>query len=328
MIASQSQPSVNIDVGDEVVEAISRAAKDMPAGVIVVATGEIEDAEILALQRSKDGASRTHRTFAGPSDLVSLTGFMDGGRSELRAVIAREGDAGNVVVGGLLVRALSVSVRYRFILPVALPEQGARPVAATASAPTVTPTVIAQPEAAAIPPPAPPPPTPVVPPAPASPDMMTSAPSTATPALPPNPPAAPPPAAVQAQPVAPAPTPSAPEPPRVLVTPPPPPAPPAPLAVAAPLPRPAGLVGSDLSAALPPKILRKSADRDEFPEENDVVNHFHFGRCVVISSDGERLKLQQEKDSRVREVSLSMLKTDEPTILEDGRKFWQLSRKN
>ncbi len=59
-----------------------------------------------------------------------------------------------------------------------------------------------------------------------------------------------------------------------------------------------------------------------------MVTHFHFGRCTVLSSDGERLRLQQERDGRVREVALSMLRIDAPTVLEDGRKHWDLARKN
>lgn len=86
--------------------------------------------------------------------------------------------------------------------------------------------------------------------------------------------------------------------------------------------------GVEMAAALPPKIQRRNAQPDEFPEENDVVTHFLFGRCIVLTSDGERLRLQQEKDSRVREVALSMLRIDAPTVLEDGRKHWELSRKN
>lgn len=78
---------------------------------------------------------------------------------------------------------------------------------------------------------------------------------------------------------------------------------------------------------LPPK-LRRTEHLELFPEENDVVTHFAFGRCVVIFSDGERIRFQQERDGRVREVALSMLRIDEPTVGEDGKRHWELRRKN
>ena len=69
-------------------------------------------------------------------------------------------------------------------------------------------------------------------------------------------------------------------------------------------------------------------DFSVYPEENDVITHFQFGRCTVLSSDGERLRLQQDKDGRVREVALTMLRIGTPTVMEDGRKHWDLTRKN
>jgi hypothetical protein len=252
MTPSAIHPSVTIDIGEEVLDTIARAAKHLPPGVLIIATGEVEDAEILVAQRSGE---RVKRALMGPSDLVSVTGVVEAGGVELRALLARDGE----VVGGPLVRALSVSVRYAFVSALETPR----------TAPT--------PETDMPPPPPPPPAT-------------------------------------------------------VLITPPPAPAPPIitppPAAALAPSPRPTVPSSSDLSTALPPKIHRKAEERDEFPEENDVVTHFHFGRCIVLTSDGERLRLQQEKDSRVREVALSMLKITDPTILPDGRKHWELGRKN
>ena len=79
---------------------------------------------------------------------------------------------------------------------------------------------------------------------------------------------------------------------------------------------------------MPTKPVRQNDEPDAYPEENDTVTHFHFGRCTVLLSDGERLRLQQERDGRVREVALSMLRVGEPTVLEDGHRHWDLSRKN
>jgi hypothetical protein len=61
----------------------------------------------------------------------------------------------------------------------------------------------------------------------------------------------------------------------------------------------------------------------------DSVTHFHFGDCTVISSDGERIRLRQERDGRVREVSLTMLRIEPPTVdAATGRKQFRLARKN
>lgn len=77
-----------------------------------------------------------------------------------------------------------------------------------------------------------------------------------------------------------------------------------------------------------PKPLRTTTESVEvYPEEGDTVNHFAFGRCMVVFSDGERIRLQQDKDSRVREVALSMLRVGEPTPVGDKR-HWELTRKN
>jgi predicted DNA-binding protein with PD1-like motif len=44
------------------------------------------------------------------------------------------------------------------------------------------------------------------------------------------------------------------------------------------------------------------------PEAGDVVDHFAFGRCDVIKSDGDRLHLRVHKDGRIREIALEMLR--------------------
>jgi predicted DNA-binding protein with PD1-like motif len=110
-----------------------------------------------------------------------------------------------------------------------------------------------------------------------------------------------------------------------------PPSPQTPAAAPAPTPFSGGTttpLALSPAVRLPTKPVRPSDEPDAYPEENDTVNHFHFGRCTVLLSDGERLRLQQEKDGRVREVALSMLRVGEPTVLEDGRRHWDLARKN
>lgn len=82
-------------------------------------------------------------------------------------------------------------------------------------------------------------------------------------------------------------------------------------------------------AVMPPKLQKKDAWMEEsYPEEGDRVTHFAFGDCTVVGSDGERIRLQQDRDSRVREVALSMLKLTAPTVNADGLRHWVLGRKN
>lgn len=107
-----------------------------------------------------------------------------------------------------------------------------------------------------------------------------------------------------------------------------------------PAPAPAPLRAPDIGAALiaglnsgaNPSMPKRPAARDtsveQYPEEGDIVTHFAFGRCLVLYSDGERLRLQQERDSRVREVAISMLKVQEPTLLDTGKRHWDLARKH
>ena len=77
-----------------------------------------------------------------------------------------------------------------------------------------------------------------------------------------------------------------------------------------------------------PNRANKEEQMDAYPEIGDAVTHFHFGDCTVISSDGDRIRLRQDKDGRVREVALAMLKITEPTTLADGRRHFVLGRKN
>lgn len=101
-------------------------------------------------------------------------------------------------------------------------------------------------------------------------------------------------------------------------SPPPPPEP-----AASPAPAPAG-------PALPARPVRAAPEEPElYPETGDLVTHFHFGECEVLSSDGDRIRLKQIRDSRVREVSLSMLKIEPPTVEgESGKRHFHLARRH
>jgi predicted DNA-binding protein with PD1-like motif len=56
-------------------------------------------------------------------------------------------------------------------------------------------------------------------------------------------------------------------------------------------------------------VRAKTDDVDAiFPEAGDHVQHFAFGRCEVVKSDGDRLHLRVGKDGKIREIALEMLK--------------------
>ncbi|NUP14165.1 MAG: hypothetical protein HOW73_49660 [Polyangiaceae bacterium] len=111
----------------------------------------------------------------------------------------------------------------------------------------------------------------------------------------------------------------------------PPPPPPAPSSPGLPMPSLGSITSVSTPApALPKRPIVRDTDDEVFhyPEEGDVVTHFAFGRCTVLFSDGERLRLQQERDGRVREVALSMLKIKPPASPDATPRHWDLARKN
>jgi predicted DNA-binding protein with PD1-like motif len=107
-----------------------------------------------------------------------------------------------------------------------------------------------------------------------------------------------------------------------------------PYAVSAPTTPPGPTAGSSSEAlppgpALPARPAKPKEDVDIYPEVGDLVNHFHFGECSIMSSDGDRIRLRQERDGRVREVSLTMLRIEPPTIdPESGKRHFRLARKH
>jgi hypothetical protein len=80
--------------------------------------------------------------------------------------------------------------------------------------------------------------------------------------------------------------------------------------------------------ALPHKPVRaQQADADaSYPDAGDLVEHFAFGPCEVVKSDGERLHLRVQKDGRIREIALEMLRATR--LSSDGtRSTFKLERK-
>jgi hypothetical protein len=81
--------------------------------------------------------------------------------------------------------------------------------------------------------------------------------------------------------------------------------------------------------AMPTRPMKPLEEFESYPEVGDLAAHFHFGDCEVISSDGDRIRLRQQRDGRVREVSLTMLKIEEAgTDTESGKRKFRLARKN
>ena len=84
------------------------------------------------------------------------------------------------------------------------------------------------------------------------------------------------------------------------------------------------------SAPMPQRIAKpvKPEEEDQvYPDAGDNVDHFAFGRCEVLKSDGDRLHLRLGKDSRIKEISLDMLKVTEVEREEGQPRLFKLARK-
>jgi predicted DNA-binding protein with PD1-like motif len=96
----------------------------------------------------------------------------------------------------------------------------------------------------------------------------------------------------------------------------------------APVPVRRGQAGAS-GPVIPPRPVRRRAmdDMTLFPEPADIVEHFAFGRCEVVKSDGDRLHLKVDRDGRIKEIALEMLRVTE-LASEDGKaKHFRLDRK-
>jgi hypothetical protein len=77
-----------------------------------------------------------------------------------------------------------------------------------------------------------------------------------------------------------------------------------------------------LSVPIPQRPVRPKVDVDTpIPEAGDVVEHFAFGRCEVVKSDGDRLHVRIPKDGRIREIALEMLRVTPLDAEGTGRRF-------
>ncbi len=79
---------------------------------------------------------------------------------------------------------------------------------------------------------------------------------------------------------------------------------------------------------MPPRPVRAVADEIDtvFPEAGDEVQHFAFGRCEVVKSDGDRLHLRVGKDAKIREIALEMLRV-QLMPSEGDKRLFRLDRK-
>lgn len=81
---------------------------------------------------------------------------------------------------------------------------------------------------------------------------------------------------------------------------------------------------------MPKPIRPVSKDEEEqaVPDAGDIVEHFAFGRCEVVKTDGDRLHVRLGKDGRIKEIALEMLKVSplDPVPGQAG-KHYQLARK-
>jgi hypothetical protein len=64
------------------------------------------------------------------------------------------------------------------------------------------------------------------------------------------------------------------------------------------------------------------------PEAGDLVDHFSFGLCTVVSAEGDRLRIRDAAAGagRIREVSIDMLRVMPPTE-QDGKLVYRLLRR-
>jgi hypothetical protein len=79
---------------------------------------------------------------------------------------------------------------------------------------------------------------------------------------------------------------------------------------------------------MPARPEKPREDLSLYPDVGDMVMHFAFGECTVLSSDGDRIRLRQDRDGRVREVALAMLRIEPPSVVADGTRHFKLHRKN
>lgn len=274
----------------------------------VVLAGWMRGSGVVSEVKLRTGAGGTERELDGTFHVVSLEGSIGLASGDvscgMRAVLARDTDAGTEIHAGEIVDARVDALE---VLVTAFDDvTGARQLDASGAWLLDATTNVAR-VAAPAPALAPPAPAPVAAAPPPPPPAPAAAPTPA-------------PAPVQAgfgqvvrEAERPAPPPfRAPDPPRA--------------AAAKPSP-----TFSSMNQAMPQRIakpVQAETEDDPVPEPGDVVEHFAFGRCEVLKSEGDRLHLRLGKDQRIKEIALEMLKVTALPV-EEGQttRHWKLARK-
>ena len=282
------------------------------------ASGVLSDVQIKTIP-TREGAAAPVRRISGPVQVIALEGSIGlaGGDVScgLRIVLARETDSGGLeTIAGDLVEARIDALE---VLVTAFDD-----VTATRELDRAGVWLLEATEGASRPAPSPPQ-TAAAPPRSEAAGLPTAQ---TSPAPPPNP--AP---TLQAMPAQSssgfAEVVRAAEPPRPQAPPAPPPyvEPPRP-----PAPKPSATF-SGSSGAMPQRIahpVEAETEDDPVPEPGDTVEHFAFGRCEVVKTDGDRLHVRLGKDQRIKEIALEMLKVT-PLPADEGQtsNHWKLARK-
>ncbi|WP_434042092.1 MULTISPECIES: PPC domain-containing DNA-binding protein [Sorangium] len=289
---------IRLDRGEELPSALVRALDEAEARAgWIEGVGSLEQAEIALFDQASRAYAKT-RVLEGPCDVAALTGSiaLQQGETSLRlsATLTRESGVGLQLAAGELVWARVYGLELRVTvfddLPLVRTFDERTGLMQLAAQTTTIPTTVAEAPRMA-PPTQAPEPARAAPQAPPAPEPIRAAPQAPAP-----------------EPIRTAPQTPAPEPPR------------------------AGPTAASVEPAampLPQRPVRRRQEEEAYPEVGDSVTHFHFGECTVISSDGERIRLRQERDGRVREVSLTMLRIEPPTVdPTTGKKQFRLARKN
>lgn len=79
-------------------------------------------------------------------------------------------------------------------------------------------------------------------------------------------------------------------------------------------------------AAPPTPPRRKTVDDEIYPEPGDLLDHFAFGRCIVLRSDGDELLVQHPASGRTRTIRLSALQASGP-VDDDGKRLFKLTQR-
>ncbi|WP_438023257.1 PPC domain-containing DNA-binding protein [Sorangium sp. So ce233] len=288
---------IRLDRGEELPAALVRALDEAEARAgWIEGVGSLEQAEIALFDQASRAYAKT-RVLEGPCDVAALSGTiaLQQGETSLRlsVTLTRESGVGLQLAAGELVWARVYGLELRVTvfddLPLVRTFDERTGLMQLAAQATTIPATVGEAPRMA-------PPTQAA-------ELARAAPSAAAPEPVRTAPPAPAPEPTRAAPQAPAP-----EPPRA--------------GPAAPAAEPAAM-------PLPQRPVRRRQEEEAYPEVGDSVTHFHFGECTVISSDGERIRLRQERDGRVREVSLTMLRIEPPTVdPATGKKQFRLARKN